>query len=83
MYVERKVELAKEALMLFDMRWRTGDIQNAEPTYGYPKATGVDPATGKYPDGYEQATRYGSFLWLFRLDRDFNDIASYAAFAIN
>ena len=79
---ERKVELAKEALMLFDMRrWRTGDIQNAEPTYGYPKATGVDPATGKYPDGYEQATpdmvpSYGAS----GSDRDINDIASYAAF---
>ena len=79
---ERKVELAKEALMLFDMRrWRTGDIQNAEPTYGYPKATGVDPTTGKYPDGYEQATpdmvpSYGAS----GSDRDINDIASYAAY---
>ena len=31
---ERKVELAKESLMLFDMRrWRVGALQNAEPTY--------------------------------------------------
>lgn len=42
---ERKVELAKEALMLFDMRrWRTGELQNSEPTYGYPKPIGVDPS---------------------------------------
>lgn len=80
---ERKVELAKEALMLFDMRrWRTGAIQNAEPTYGYPLPQGVDASKGIYPDGYEQATpdmvpSYGDP----GSERDINDIASYAAFA--
>lgn len=80
---ERKVELAKESLMLFDMRrWRTGALQNAEPTYGYPKATGVNISTGTYPDGYAQATDdmvpyYGTP----GSERDINDIASYAAFA--
>ena len=80
---ERKVELAKESLMLFDMRrWRTAAIQNAEPTYGYPQATGVDASKGIYPDGYEQATpdmvpSYGDPM----SERDINDIASYAAFA--
>ncbi len=80
---ERKVELAKESLMLFDMRrWRVAAIQNAEPTYGYPKATGVDAAKGIYPDGYEQATP--DMVPSFGTpgsDRDINDIASYAAFA--
>lgn len=80
---ERKVELAKEALMLFDMRrWRTGALQNAEPTYGYPQPIGLDPANGIYPDGYEQATpdmvpSYGEP----GSERDINDIASYKAFA--
>lgn len=80
---ERKVELAKEALMLFDMRrWRTGKLQNSEPTYGYPKPIGVDPSKNIYPDGYEQATpdmvpSYGEP----GSERDINDIASYKAFA--
>lgn len=80
---ERKVELAKEALMLFDMRrWRTGELQNSEPTYGYPKPIGVDPSKNIYPDGYEQATpdmvpSYGEP----GSERDINDIASYKAFA--
>lgn len=80
---ERKVELAKEALMLFDMRrWRTGALQNSEPTYGYPLPVGVDASKGIYPDGYEQATpdmvpSYGDP----GSERDMNDIASYKAFA--
>lgn len=80
---ERKVELAKEALMLFDMRrWRTGALQNSEPTYGYPLPIGVDASKGIYPDGYEQATpdmvpSYGEP----GSERDMNDIASYKAFA--
>ena len=63
-------------------RWRTGGIQNAEPTYGYPLAKGVDAAKGIYPDGYEQATpdmvpSYGAV----GSERDLNDVASYSAFA--
>lgn len=78
---ERRVELAKESLMLFDMRrWRTGAIQNAEPTYGYPlpkEATSDNP----YPDGYIDAT--DDMVPSFGApgsERDINDIASYAAF---
>lgn len=73
---ERKVEFAKEGQMLFDMRrWRSGDIQNAEPTYGYP----LPSAAGK--DGYAEATpdmvpTYGAP----GSERDVNDIASYQAF---
>ncbi|RZK60748.1 MAG: RagB/SusD family nutrient uptake outer membrane protein [Pedobacter sp.] len=79
---ERKVELMKEALYFFDMRrWRLGSIQNAEPTYGYPLATGVNPATNTYPNGYDQATpdmvpSFGAA----GSERDINDVASYAAY---
>ena len=80
---ERKVELIKESVVFFDMRrWRTGALQNAEPTYGYPLPAGADPAQGIYPDGYEQATpdmvpSYGDP----GSERDLNDIASYGKFA--
>ena len=80
---ERKVELIKEALYFFDMRrWRTGAIQNAEPTYGYPLATGVNTATNTYPNGYDQATpdMVPSFGGAGS-ERDVNDVASYAAYA--
>lgn len=80
---ERKVELAREAgLHLFDMRrWRTGAIENAEKTYGFPIATGVDAAKNIFPEGYDQATPdmvpvYGTA----GSDRDLNDMALYAAF---
>jgi hypothetical protein len=78
---ERRVELAREMGMLFDMRrWRTGAIQNAEPTYGFLQPSGVVPATNTYPDGYDQAPAdlipsYGEP----GSDRDMNDIASYKA----
>ena len=80
---ERKVELAKEALYLFDMRrWRLGSMQNAEPTYGYPFATGVDASKNIYPNGYSQATAdmIPSFT-SFGTESDLNDIPSYAAYA--
>ena len=84
---ERKVELARESgLHFFDMRrWRTGALENAEKTYGYPIATGVIPKTqttpGVYPDGYTQVTpdmvpTYGAA----GSERDLNDLALYAAY---
>ncbi|KRD61269.1 hypothetical protein ASE40_06910 [Flavobacterium sp. Root935] len=84
---ERKVELIREAgLHFFDMRrWRTGALENAERTYGFPIATGVIPATGNnpgtYPDGYTQVTAdmvpsYGTP----GSERDLNDLALYAAY---
>ena len=80
---ERKVELAKESLYFFDMRrWRLGKIQNEEPTYGYPKAIGVNPGANTYPDGYSQVT--SDMVPSFGAagsDRDLNDIPSYAAYA--
>lgn len=80
---ERKVELIKESLYFFDMRrWRLGAIQNEEPTYGYPLATGVNTTTNTYPNGYDQVTpdmvpSYGGSGSI----RDLNDIASYVAYA--
>lgn len=80
---ERKVEFARESLYFFDMRrWRIGDLQNAEPTYGYPLAKGVNSAQGIYPDGYDQATPdmvpdFGAT----GSRRDLNDVPSYQAFA--
>lgn len=79
---ERKVELIKESLVFFDMRrWRTGELQNAEPTYGYPLPQGVNATAGIYPDGYEQATpdmvpSFGPA----GSERDLNDVPSYEAF---
>jgi starch-binding outer membrane protein, SusD/RagB family len=80
---ERKVELIREGgLHFFDMRrWRTAAIENAEKTYGYPIATGVNAATNTYPDGYTQVTpdmvpTYGAA----GSDRDLNDLALYGAY---
>lgn len=77
---ERKVEFAHENLHFMDMRrWRIGGLQNAEPTYGFPKA---QPVAGvPFPDGYTQVTAdmvpaYGAP----GSERDINDIASYAKF---
>lgn len=63
-------------------RWRTGAIQNAEPTYGYPLAIGVNAATNTYPNGYTQVTpdMVPSFGGAGS-ERDLNDIASYTAYA--
>lgn len=80
---ERKVEFGRESLYFFDMRrWRIGDLQNAEPTYGYPLAKGVNASQGIYPDGYEQAT--SDMVPSFGAPgskRDLNDIASYQAYS--
>jgi hypothetical protein len=80
---ERKVELAKESLHFFDMRrWRIGALQNAEPTYGYPLATGVNAGANIYPNGYDQVT--SDMVPSFGgagTERDLNDIASYKAYA--
>ncbi|WP_029273678.1 RagB/SusD family nutrient uptake outer membrane protein [Flavobacterium sp. KJJ] len=80
---ERKVELIREAgLHFFDMRrWRTGALENAEKTYGFPIATGVNAATNTYPDGYTQVTAdmvptYGAA----GSERDLNDLALYGAY---
>lgn len=80
---ERKVELARESgLHFFDMRrWRTGALENAEKTYGYPLAIGVNAATNTYPNGYDQVLptmvpTYGTS----GSSRDLNDLASYDAY---
>lgn len=80
---ERKVELMREAgLHFFDMRrWRTGALENAEKTYGFPIATGVNASTNTYPDGYTQVTpdmvpKYGTP----GSPEDLNDLARYSAY---
>ncbi|WP_445735912.1 RagB/SusD family nutrient uptake outer membrane protein [Mariniflexile sp.] len=80
---ERKVELARESgLHFFDMRrWRTGALENAEKTYGYPLAIGVNASTNTYPDGYDQVLpsmvpTYGGT----GSARDLNDLALYGAY---
>jgi hypothetical protein len=80
---ERKVELAREGgLHFFDMRrWRTGALENAEKTYGYPLAIGVNAGTNTYPDGYDQVLpsmvpTYGTV----GSARDLNDLALYGAY---
>ncbi|MDD4819361.1 MAG: RagB/SusD family nutrient uptake outer membrane protein [Flavobacteriales bacterium] len=57
---ERKVELPREGLTLFDLRrWRIGDIANAEPTYGFP--IWKDPATlSKNKDSYDGFAAYAT-----------------------
>ena len=80
---ERKVELARETgLHFFDMRrWRTGALENAEKTYGFPLPIGVNAATNTYPNGYDQVLpsmvpTYGAT----GSERDLNDLASYDAY---
>lgn len=68
---ERKVELAREAgLHFFDMRrWRTGALENAERTYGFPVA-GYDKVTS------DMVPTYGGT----GTQRDLNDLALYSEF---
>ena len=77
---ERKVELALEGLHFFDMRrWKTGDLENDGPTYGYPlpilaangtvQQEGYDIATPDMVPNFQKSTRH-----------DMNDIASYDAY---
>jgi hypothetical protein len=78
---ERKVELIDEGLHFFDMRrWKTGDLENQQPTYGYPVLGGGNLSLNF--DSYAAATSdmvpsYGAA----GLRDDINDIADYSAFA--
>ncbi len=82
---ERKVELAREGLYLFDMRrWRLGEAQvDGKKTYGYPIAQGIDATNGVYPNGYDQVTEdmVPSFGAPGSVE-DMNDIADYEAYAV-
>lgn len=78
---ERKVELMLEGLHWFDMRrWKTGDLENEEPTYGYPNAVMQNNMTLK-EGGYEHATPDMVPNFKKTTRHDLNDIPSYAAYA--
>lgn len=78
---ERKVEFALEGLHLFDMRrWKTGALENAAPTYGYPLATvtgGMNITSG----GYENATPDMIPNFKKSAETDLNDIPDYSTYA--
>jgi hypothetical protein len=79
---ERKVELIDEGLHLFDLRrWRIGDLENKQPTYGYPVLANVDKLSLN-TDSYALATP--DMVPSFGAPgsrEDINDIADYSAFA--
>ncbi|MBN1604550.1 MAG: RagB/SusD family nutrient uptake outer membrane protein [Chitinispirillaceae bacterium] len=54
---ERKVELIMEGLHFADMRrWKTGDIENDSPSYGFPLAESYDENGYITSGGYDDAT---------------------------
>jgi hypothetical protein len=79
---ERKVELIDEGLHFFDMRrWRIGDLENSQPTFGYPVLANADRLSLNV-DSYALATpdMVPSFGTAGSRE-DINDIANYSAFA--
>jgi hypothetical protein len=79
---ERKVELIDEGLHFFDMRrWRIGDLENKQPTYGYPVLANVDRLSLN-TDSYALATPDMVPVYGTPGSReDLNDIPDYSAFA--
>lgn len=74
---ERKVELALEGIHFVDMRrWKTGDIENDSPSYGYPLAQ-TDGDGNVLKDGYELATPDMVPNFKKSPRHDLNDIANY------
>jgi hypothetical protein len=79
---ERKVELIDEGLHFFDMRrWRIGDLENSQPTYGFPVLANTDRLSLN-TDSYALATpdMVPSFGAAGSRE-DINDIANYSVFA--
>ncbi|HZH73033.1 MAG TPA: RagB/SusD family nutrient uptake outer membrane protein [Mariniphaga sp.] len=78
---EKKVEFIDEGLHLVDMRrWRTGDIENSEPSYGYPLATEYDSNGRIIAGGYLDVTPDMIPNFNKSERHDLNDIASYEAY---
>ncbi|MGV8093247.1 MAG: RagB/SusD family nutrient uptake outer membrane protein [Mangrovibacterium sp.] len=78
---ERKVELIHEGLHFIDMRrWKTGDIENDSPSYGYPVALTKDANGYITSGGYDDVTpdMVPNFKKTER--HDLNDIANYDAY---
>ena len=81
---ERKVETIGEALHFYDLRrWRVGDLENSQPTYGYPIMSNKDRLSLNV-DSYALAT--ADMVPTFGVAgsrEDLNDIPNYSAFASN
>ncbi len=78
---ERKVELIMEGLHFVDMRrWRTGDIENDSPGYGYPVALSRDENGYIVSGGYDDATADMVPDFNTSARHDLNDIARYDAY---
>lgn len=79
---ERKVELMLEGLHLFDMRrWKTGELENSQPSYGYPNAI-LDPSgMNILSHAYENAS--ADMVPNFKKStlHDINDMPDYSAYA--
>lgn len=78
---ERKVELIMEGLHFADMRrWKTGDIENDSPSYGYPLAQSYDENGYIISGGYDDVTP-DMIPDFHKTERhNLNDIPSYDAY---
>jgi len=78
---ERKVELILEGLHFVDMRrWKIGDIENDDPSYGYPLAVTKDANGYITSGGYMDATPDMIPNFKKTARHDLNDLASYDAY---
>lgn len=78
---ERKVELILEGLHFVDMRrWKTGDIENDSPSYGYPVALTKDANGYITSGGYDDVTPDMIPDFKKTVRHDLNDIANYDAY---
>lgn len=78
---ERKVELILEGLHFVDMRrWKTGDIENDSPSYGYPVALTKDANGYITSGGYDDVTPDMIPNFKKSARHDLNDIANYDAY---
>lgn len=79
---ERKIEFMDEGLHFFDLRrWRIGDLENQQPTYGFPILANVDNMSLNV-DSYALATPDMVPSFGAKGSReDLNDIPDYSAFS--
>ena len=78
---EQKVEFIDEGLHLIDMRrWKTGDIENDSPSYGFPVAQSYDENGYIKTGGYADVTPDMIPDFKKSVRHDLNDIASYDAY---
>jgi len=78
---EKKVEFIDEGLHLIDMRrWKTGDLENESPSYGFPVAQSYDANGNIASGGYDDVTPDMVPDFKKSPRHDLNDIASYDAY---